>query len=133
MNKITLIGRVGKVEDKGNFVKLSLATSKKIKGEDVTQWHSLMVFGKTMDVVKRYVEKGSLIGVEGELTYTIKEGVRYANILVSNLEILSWKKDADKLSTPKEVKQQMTWEEDDDSYLSPFLNAGSGDGNDFPF
>ena len=132
MNKITLIGRVGKVEDKGNFVKLSLATSKKIKGEDITQWHSLMVFGKTMDVVKQYVEKGSLIGVEGELTYTIKENVRYVNILVSNLEILSWKKDPDKLSTPKEVKQQMTWESDEDeNYLSPFVDNGSG--NEFPF
>lgn len=132
MNKIILIGRVGKVEDKGNFVKLSLATNKKVKGEDITQWHSLMVFGKTMDVVKQYVEKGSLIGVEGELTYTIKENVRYANVLVSNLEILSWKKDADKLSTPKEVRQQMTWESDEDeNYLSPFVDNGSG--NEFPF
>lgn len=117
MNKITLIGRVGKVEDKGNFVKLSLATSKKIKGEDITQWHSLMVFGKTMDVVKSYVEKGSLIGVEGELTYTIKEGVRYANVLVSNLEILTWKKSDNKLSTPEEVVGGI-----EENYMSGFIN-----------
>ena len=77
-NKVTLIGNLGKdpeikTFDNGNRVaNFALATSEKYKdkkGEIVktTDWHNVAIFGKVVDVVEKYVKKGSKILVEGKL------------------------------------------------------------------
>lgn len=78
-NKISLIGRTGKeVEivnfENGKLAKVSLATSDyytNAKGEKVeeTQWHNLVAFGYTADVMEKYVNKGDEIAVSGKVTY----------------------------------------------------------------
>jgi single-strand DNA-binding protein len=78
-NRVTLIGRTGKdVEivnfDNGMLAKVSLATSDhytNAKGEKVedTQWHNLLAYGKTAEIMQKYVQKGKEIAVEGKLTY----------------------------------------------------------------
>lgn len=78
-NKVTLIGRTGKdVEtielENGLIAKVSLATSdfyKNSKGEKIeeTQWHNLVAFGKTAEIMSKFVEKGNEIVVEGKITY----------------------------------------------------------------
>lgn len=78
-NRITLIGRTGKeVEivnfDNGMLAKVSLATSDhytNAKGEKIedTQWHNLVAYGKTAEIMQKYVQKGKEIAVEGKLTY----------------------------------------------------------------
>jgi single-strand DNA-binding protein len=78
-NSVTLIGRTGKdVEivnfDNGMLAKVSLATSDhytNAKGEKVedTQWHNLVAYGKTAEIIQKYVQKGKEIAVEGKLTY----------------------------------------------------------------
>lgn len=78
-NKVTLIGRTGKeVEivnfENGTLAKVSLATSDHFtnaKGEKVeeTQWHNLVAFGKTAEIMQKFVEKGKEIAVEGKVTY----------------------------------------------------------------
>ncbi|MFV0305054.1 MAG: single-stranded DNA-binding protein [Moheibacter sp.] len=88
-NKVTLIGRTGKeVEiihfENGNLAKVSLATSDyytNAKGEKVedTQWHNLVAYGKTAEIMEKYVEKGREIAIEGKITYRNyddKEGQR---------------------------------------------------------
>ena len=82
-NKVTLIGRTGKdVEivnfDKGMIAKVSLATSDyytNAKGEKIeeTQWHNLVAFGRTAEIMQKYVNKGDEIAVEGKLTYRTYE------------------------------------------------------------
>ncbi len=78
-NSVTLIGRTGKeVEvtefENGKLAKVSLATtdffinSKGEKTED-TQWHQLLAFGKTADIMQKYVEKGKEIAIEGKIVY----------------------------------------------------------------
>ncbi len=73
MNKVILIGKVGNDPDirhtpsgsvVGNF---SLATSKKYKGEEQTEWHKIVVFNKTAELVQSYVKKGSKLALEGEI------------------------------------------------------------------
>ena len=89
-NKVTLIGRTGKeVEfvkfEKGRIGKVSLATSDfytNALGEKVeeTQWHNLVVNGKLVDIVQKYVEKGKDIAVEGKIVYRSwddKEGIKH--------------------------------------------------------
>lgn len=78
-NRVTLIGRTGKdVEivnfDNGMLAKVSLATTDhytNAKGEKVedTQWHNLVAYGKTAEIMQKYVQKGKEIAVEGKLTY----------------------------------------------------------------
>lgn len=90
VNKVILIGRVGKDPEtrympNGEAVSnLTLATSEKWKdkgtGEqkELTEWHRLVFFNKTAEVVGEYVKKGSLIYVEGKLQtrkWTNNDGV----------------------------------------------------------
>lgn len=101
-NSVRLIGNLGaapevKNLDKGNKVaKLALATNESYtnaKGEKVTdtQWHNLVAWGKTAEIVEKYLNKGSEVAIEGKLTshsYTDKQGVKkYVTEVVVN-EIL---------------------------------------------
>lgn len=89
-NKITLIGHTGKEVEVINFengtlkASVSLATSDhytNAKGEKVeeTQWHNLVTFGKTAEILQKYAPKGKELAVEGKLTYRSyddKDGVK---------------------------------------------------------
>ncbi len=89
-NKITLIGHTGKEVEVINFengtlkASVSLATSDhytNAKGEKVeeTQWHNLVAFGKTAEILQKYAPKGKELAVEGKLTYRSyddKDGVK---------------------------------------------------------
>ena len=89
-NKVQLIGNLGmnpeiKTLDGGRkLAKMTLATNesyKNAKGERVTetQWHNLIAWGKTVDIIERYLSKGSEVAVEGKLitrNYTDKEGIK---------------------------------------------------------
>jgi single-strand DNA-binding protein len=79
-NKVQLIGHVGndpeiKTFDGGKkLAKLSIATNesyKNDKGEKVeeTQWHNLIAWGKTADIIEKYVVKGKEIAIEGKLSH----------------------------------------------------------------
>ncbi|MFT6867817.1 MAG: single-strand DNA-binding protein [Cyclobacteriaceae bacterium] len=77
-NSVHLIGRLGndpeiKSFDSGKkMATFSLATNETYlnnKGEKVedTQWHNIVLWGKKVDVVEKYLKKGSEIAVEGKL------------------------------------------------------------------
>lgn len=79
-NKVQLIGHVGndpeiKTFDGGKkLAKLTIATNenyKNDKGEKVeeTQWHNLVAWGKTAEIIEKYVVKGKEIAIEGKLTH----------------------------------------------------------------
>jgi single-strand DNA-binding protein len=87
-NKVQLIGNLGQDPeivnmDNGNkLAKFSIATSESYKnaqGEKVedTQWHNVVAWGKTADIVENYLAKGKQVALEGKLThrsYETKEG-----------------------------------------------------------
>jgi len=79
-NKVNLIGNIGndpeiQTLDSGRkLAKLTLATNevyKNDKGEKVeeTQWHRLTAWGKTAEIIEKYVTKGKEIAVEGKLSH----------------------------------------------------------------
>jgi single-strand DNA-binding protein len=79
-NRVTLIGHTGKEVEVINFEKggmkasVSLATNDfytNAMGEKVeeTQWHNLIAFGKTAEIMQKYVQKGKEVAIEGKLTY----------------------------------------------------------------
>jgi single-strand DNA-binding protein len=104
-NKVQLIGHVGKdpeiinLESGKKLAKLTLATNdsyKNANGEKVedTQWHNLVMWNKTAEIVEKYVKKGNEIAIEGKLTtksYDDKEGnKRYiTEVVVSELLMFS--------------------------------------------
>ena len=70
MQQITVFGRVGKEPESKTyndfqFTKFSVAASRKVKGEDFTAWYNVTAFGKTGDVIKKYVHRGDRIVVSG--------------------------------------------------------------------
>lgn len=101
-NKVQLIGNLGmnpevKILDGGKkLAKLTIATNetyKNAKGERVTetQWHNLTAWGKTAELVEKYLSKGSEVAVEGKLinrNYTDKEGVKRYSTEIQINEIL---------------------------------------------
>lgn len=82
-NQITLLGNVGNLEVKtfsngGKIVEASLATGKRWKdrnGEqhEETQWHRLVISGPLADTAEKYIHKGDLLMVQGEMTYRLWE------------------------------------------------------------
>ena len=106
-NKVQLIGNLGQnpevkeLNGGKKVAKFSLATNATYRnkaGEKVTdtQWHNLVAWGKTADIIEKYLKKGSEVAVEGKLlnrNYTDKEGVkRYVTeVQVSELLMLGGK------------------------------------------
>jgi single-strand DNA-binding protein len=100
VNKVIVVGNMGKdpeVNFGGNgdaIVNISVATSMKwndkATGEpkEETEWHRVVCFGKTGEVVGQWGKKGRTVYVEGRLRtrkWTDKEGVeRYTTEIVAN-------------------------------------------------
>jgi single-strand DNA-binding protein len=78
LNQVNLIGYLGrdpevlKSTDQGEFVRLSLATTKKYRSKDGkvhedTQWHTVYLSNGLGKVASSYLTKGARIYVSGEL------------------------------------------------------------------
>ena len=79
VNKVILLGRLGGDPEvttlkSGQVVaKFSLATSKSYKDKqgkkvDTTQWHNIVMWQPLAQVAEKYLSKGSLVYLEGEIT-----------------------------------------------------------------
>jgi len=110
VNKVTLLGNVGKDPEirstpGGTMVaNLTLATSERQKDaqgnwQDKTEWHNLVAFTRTAEIVRDYVKKGTKVFVEGKIqtrSWDDKESgqKRYkTEILVNELILLSGRDD----------------------------------------
>ncbi|MHC0444544.1 single-stranded DNA-binding protein [Flavobacterium sp. 3-218] len=102
-NRVQLIGNVGndpevKTLDNGRkLAHITIATKdyyKNDKGERVeqTEWHRITAWGKTAEIIEKFVVKGKEIGIEGKLThrsYDDKNGEkRYITEVVANEVLL---------------------------------------------
>ncbi|MFK2818538.1 single-stranded DNA-binding protein [Flavobacteriaceae sp. LMIT009] len=98
-NKVQLIGNLGNdpevitLESGKKLAKFAIATNESYKnsnGEKITdtQWHNIVAWGKTADIIEKYVAKGKEVAIEGKLTsrsYETKEGEkRYITEVVCN-------------------------------------------------
>lgn len=102
INKVMLIGRVGKdpeVRQTSSGLKVTnftLATSKKVRGEDQTQWHRITMYDKLAEIAAQYTRKGSLLYIEGEIKYgkyTNKDGLEQntTDIIAYQMQMLGGK------------------------------------------
>lgn len=147
MNLVTLLGRVGREPESRSsqqgtqVVNLSLATNKKIKGEDKTSWHRLVAFSKTAEIIEKYVKKGDQLGVEGELNYGNydKDGttVYTTDIIVNRIHFVSGGQGGGNL--PQNQRSQagnalaQEQSQDNEPYNPPAGSQGSPPDDDIPF
>ena len=107
VNKVILIGRAGKDPDVrtldggAKVASLSFATTDKAytlqNGTQVperTEWHNLIFWNKTAEIVEKYVHKGDKLYIEGKLrtrNYDDSKGVkRYiTEVFVDSIEMLT--------------------------------------------
>jgi single-strand DNA-binding protein len=79
VNKVTLLGNLGKDPEikflpSGQAVaNFGLATSDRYKDkagewQDRTEWHNVVAYGRTAEIVRDYVKKGNKLYIEGRLT-----------------------------------------------------------------
>jgi single-strand DNA-binding protein len=103
-NKVQLIGNLGNdpeivnLESGKKLAKLVIATNETYKndqGEKITdtQWHNVIAWGKTAELIEKYVTKGKEIAVEGKLThrsYEDKNGEKryFTEVVASELLLL---------------------------------------------
>ncbi len=87
-NRIQLIGHLGnkpeitELNSGKKLAKFSIAineTYKDSQGQKVTdtQWHNIVAWNKTAEIIENYLDKGSKVMIEGKLTsktYETKEG-----------------------------------------------------------
>ena len=106
VNKVILLGNVGKdpeIRSTGGgtmVANLTLATSDRFQDQqgnwqERTEWHNLVAFKRTAEIIRDYVKKGSKLYVEGKIqtrSWDDKEtgAKRYrTEIIVNDLSLLS--------------------------------------------
>jgi single-strand DNA-binding protein len=104
-NKVQLIGNVGQeptitnLESGKKVARLSLATNENYKNSNGekqtdTNWHTIVAWGKTAEIIEKYVVKGKEIAIEGKLTsrsYETKEGEKRSvtEVVANEIVLLS--------------------------------------------
>lgn len=108
-NKVQLIGRLGQSPEVFTFengnkkASFSLAindqfTNKAGEKVEETYWHNVVAFGKVVDTLEKYVQKGTRLMVEGKLvtrSYETKTGDKrtITEVVMSEFMFMDSKKD----------------------------------------
>lgn len=101
-----VIGHVGKDPEKraaGNttVVSFSVATTKKVKGEDQTSWIRCSGFGERWVKLMPHIRKGDRVMVSGETTTREYEGKTYVELEAQHFAFAGGKREAGKSEDPK--------------------------------
>jgi single-strand DNA-binding protein len=116
VNKVALLGNVGKDPEihpagEGFVATFTLATSSNQKDaegnwQERTEWHNLVAFKRTAEIVRDYVKKGSKLYIEGRIqtrSWDDKEtgAKRYrTEIMVNELILLDSREDGPTAAAP---------------------------------
>jgi single-strand DNA-binding protein len=112
VNKVILLGNVGKDPEikataSGTVVAtFSIATSERFKDktgnwQDRTEWHNLVAYQRTAEIVRDYVKKGNKLYIEGRLQTsswddkTTGQKKYKTEIIVNDLSLLSGRGEGD--------------------------------------
>lgn len=105
MNKVILIGNIGRdltlkqTASNTAVLNTAIATSERHKGADgewheQTEWHNIVVFGKSAENMARYCSKGSKVAVDGKLqtrSWEKKDGTKAytTEVIADRVEFLT--------------------------------------------
>ena len=112
MNKIELMGRLTKeveiLKSKkgGDYAKFTIAVPRK-NDKEITDFIDVVAFGKVVEVINKYVEKGNRIIVVGQLnidTYKDKDGnTKKAVVVLEDFYFVDFKAKEKKEETTDEL------------------------------
>jgi len=123
VNKVIIMGHLGRdpeIRYSGDLAiaNLAIATSEKFKDksgnvQERTEWHRVVLFGRSAEVAGEYLKKGSMAYIEGRLQtkkWTDKEGMeRYTTeILGDRLQLVGGRSDSGDGERPAHRQQQST-------------------------
>ena len=153
VNKVILLGNLGRdpdirsMQSGKKMASFSIATSKRWKDKNTqeqkesTSWHNIVVFNEGLvDVIEKYVKKGSKIYVEGELQtrkWQDKDGNdRYTTEVIlqgynSNLTLLDSRNNS-QVSSDNSEQMNQSKSIDDNSFESQKADSEDLD-EDIPF
>lgn len=130
INKVILIGRTAnkpsiKEGKSGNkYCHFSLATNTGYGDKKQTDWHDITAFGKAAELCAQYIDKGSLVMIEGRITYDKyeKDGktTKITKIIADNVTFLSGKTQQNESKEIQQIQKQPSFSDDVVSDGIPF-------------
>ena len=119
MNSVQLVGRLGKepvMRAAGDNQVCNFSIATRGFKKDETDWHNIVCWNKTAELAKKYLDKGSMVGINGRLqtrSYD-KDGttVYTTEVVANNVEFMDSKPKADQAQAPSPI--------DDDVSKIPF-------------
>lgn len=106
VNKVIILGRIGKIptlsmaKSGASVGNMQVATNKRVKGVDKTEWHRVVMFNKTAEFAHERLGVGALVYIEGELQTRKwdKNGVETytTEIICNDLKVQDWGNQAGK-------------------------------------
>jgi single-strand DNA-binding protein len=149
VNKVILLGNVGKdpeiraTASGMSVANFTLATTDRIKGQDgqytdKTEWHNLVAFQRTAEIVRDYVKKGNKLYVEGRLQTsswddkTTGQKKYRTEIIVSDLSLLSGRGEGGESGGGYSKSSTASFDQRTPSSQSDYADVGITD-DDIPF
>jgi len=155
VNKVILLGNVGKDPEirstpSGTMVaNLTLATSDRQKDQqgnwqDRTEWHNLVAFTRTAEIIRDYVKKGTKLYVEGRIqtrSWDDKESgqKRYrTEIVINDMSLLSGRDEtsgggSSSYSGGSSNRQQTSYDQRPQGGAEEFAQSAEISDEDIPF
>lgn len=132
MNSITVAGNIGKDAEErqaggDTVVSFSVADSRKIKGQDVTIWFRVSLWGKRGSALLPYLQRGQAVTVVGELSTREHDGRTYLEIRASDVKLQGGgKRDVAGHDAAQPPRQRRAQQADAEAW-------GGGGSDDLPF
>jgi single-strand DNA-binding protein len=150
VNKVILLGNVGKdpeIRSTGGgtmVANFSLATSDRFQDaqgnwQDRTEWHNLVAFKRTAEIVRDYVKKGSKLYIEGKIQTRSWEdkdtkAKKYrTEIIVNDLSLLSGRDDSGAYSRPATASNSGYEDQRQPAGTDDFAQSTEISDDDIPF
>ncbi|WP_240424458.1 single-stranded DNA-binding protein [Lactococcus allomyrinae] len=142
MNNTQLIGRTTKVIELQtspagkSYARFTIAVNRRFKnanGEREADFIPCIIFGQSAEIFSKYVQKGDLVGIDGELrtsNYTDKDGNKRFNmeVIVTAFDFLpSHNQNAQGNQSTQQGQQNPS------AYQAPQANSGQASTYDDPF
>lgn len=114
-NRTVLIGHVArkpelKQSDKGTaYCKFSVATNRGYGDKKSTQWNDIVAFGKQAENCCKFLDKGSVCCVEGELvieSFAGKDGAKKKSVSIQASSVIFVSKPHGAVEVPQQPEQQ---------------------------
>lgn len=147
-NSVVLVGRIGrnielkKSKDDKSYCRLALATNSGYGDKKRTDWHDVTVFGNQAENCCKFLEKGSIVCVQGRIQYDSyeKDGhkIRTTSIIADEVTFLSTKSETAQKNEQPQIQPQINVPQamipQQPIPVDPTIDVfGAGTNDDIPF